>query len=143
MLQQAQPMKQSEQQPPFLQPPVQPQQAQQVQQPQEQPAQQPAQQQLPNNIKQVTVILDEESLTILKDAYPQFADSIINCGIKMFADTEMYKKYMLDLKNVQKGQSALETTVQSATQSTSNNVNAQPPDTQAAPAAPAGGFSSW
>jgi hypothetical protein len=68
-----------------------------------QPAQQPAPQApMPSpeqqDVIKSEVLIDKEALDILQSAYPQYIDSIINTGIKMFSETEGYKKYMLKTK---------------------------------------------
>jgi len=75
-----------------------------------QPPQQPAysnEQQMPTGqgiqsnplntegITKVECILDTNSLKILQEAHPEFAESIINLGIKMVGESDVYKSYMI------------------------------------------------
>jgi len=46
-------------------------------------------------IQKVEVLLDKESIKILQEAHGQFGEAIVNLGIKMFAETDVYKTYML------------------------------------------------
>jgi len=46
-------------------------------------------------ITKVECILDNNSLKILQESHPEFAESIINLGIKMVAESDIYKSYMI------------------------------------------------
>jgi len=77
---------------------------------QDQVAQQQVQNQQPQNIQgvqKVECLLDTQSVKVISEAHPEFAEAIINLGIKMVAESSMYQTYMIkdEFKNNQSNQS--------------------------------------
>jgi hypothetical protein len=56
----------------------------------------------PTELTRVEMLLDKESIRIIQEASPQFGESIVNLGIKLFSETEVYKQYMQkeELRNI-------------------------------------------
>ncbi|RLA81354.1 MAG: hypothetical protein DRG78_09310 [Epsilonproteobacteria bacterium] len=101
-------------------------------------------------LTQVTVVLDKESLKIIKEASTVHAESIVNLGIKLFAKTNIYKEFMLksDFKSLEQNTedivslTDISAATSTAATSTSPTAHGAPVSTTiSAPAA--GGFSSW
>lgn len=99
-----------------------------------------------DGLTKVEVVLDSESLQILKDANAQFGESIVNLGIKMMAETEIYKNYMMKAE-VKKAALPVPQEQQNAqgngTMSLSGTPQSVPAQTAQAPQTSAGGFQAW
>ena len=98
-----------------------------------------------DGLTKVEVVLDSESLQILKDANAQFGESIVNLGIKMMAETEIYKNYMMKAE-VKKAALPVpqeqQNTQGNGTMSLSGTPQSVPVQTSQTQT-PAGGFQAW
>lgn len=97
----------------------------------------------------VTVMLDKESLRIIKEASAVHSESIVNLGIKLFAKTNVYKEFMLKPGAVPLDTKTedLQTLTEAVAGMTDTNVpttsSAAESAASAASTAPSGGFQTW